>query len=147
MHHTKFSVRIFVQFRQTKKNSGTWYLLPQVYISGSYIRTFLLVSKLVTVPFDSVLFGLGTIDYSRHIFVLFFPWSNNRIFFSLSKSMLILTVYLHYLQLNKYEIVPFFLQSKPIFGCDCLLICVFCTRYKVQIVLPNLQKQFHVLDL
>ena len=40
-------------------------------------------------------------------FVLFFHGQTIEYFFSLCKSMLILTVYLHYLQLNKYEVVPF----------------------------------------
>ena len=43
------------------------------------------------------------------------------------------------LQLNEYETVPFFHQSKPKFDLDSLLIYVFCTTCVHEIVLSVLQ--------
>ena len=41
--------------------------------------------------------------------------------------------------LNEYVTVPSFLQSKPKFDCDSLLIYMFCTSWEPESVLPVLQ--------
>ena len=43
------------------------------------------------------------------------------------------------IQLNECETIQFFLQSKPKFDWDSLLLYVFCTNCEPEIVLPVLQ--------